>query len=458
MLIDSHASSNSTHTLEYINSLGITLFDYVIITHYHSDHIGNIPNLQNYFNKNTVFYLPQDVNENIVGASVVSNQDSVKSVISSRNCTTVKPTENQKIILPNVDLEFVNTNHDNYYLSSNFDYNNCSLCFYFKSNNTEIFFSGDIGLEAQAYLKNKVRPVTIYKANHHSSDTFLDTGFVTAIMPKMCICMDSNDIYYNLINNSRLQNWLQNNSIPTYPTSRNGDIVLLINEAGYKFENKCKAFTTEISAFRHFDDIYIKKFIYQTLDEVFQSYNGTNYTDTKTLVEIINAMATMTTIQTTIPKTHSSCPSFISTYGAYVSIEKASTGYTRIILTDRNSSDVKMWMGKHYVGETNVTWVEMISKSSMTNYMYGIGTPIINGTDLNSLPIGVHTSDSSTTTATLLNKPSDLTSGFRIEVKYMHDASRIVHILYPNNNGSYYTRNLTSLGWGSWYKYSGTVV
>lgn len=459
MLIDSHASSNSIHTLDYINSLGITHFDYVVITHYHSDHVGNIVNLQDYFNENTTFYLPQDVDSSVVSSSIIENQTNVKAVAIAQGSIIIQPTENQKVLLPNkVVLEFINTNHSSYYASSSFDYNNCSLCFCFTSNNTEVFFSGDIGLEAQSFLKNKVRPVSIYKANHHSSDTFLDTSFITAILPEICICMDSNDVYYNLIANSRLQNWLQSNSIPVYPTSRNGDIVLLVNEAGYKFDTDCKAFTTQLSMYKYIDDKYVKKFLFQSFDEIFKNYNGTTYDNTKTLIEVLNAMATETTIQTTIPSSHSSCPSFISSYGAYITIEKAITNYCRIILTDRDPSNNKMWLGKWFNGDAEISWIEMMSKNSVLDLVYGIGNPLSSGSDLNNIGIGVYTSDSGTTTATLLNKPSDLTSGFRIEIKYIHVNNRIIQTIYPNNNGYFYIRNYTSLGWGSWYKYVGTVI
>ena len=91
MLIDSHASFNSTHILEYINSLGITHFDYVVITHYHGDHIGNISNLQNYFDEDTTFYLPQDVNEGVIDGSIVLNQNSVKAVIATKGSMIVQP-------------------------------------------------------------------------------------------------------------------------------------------------------------------------------------------------------------------------------------------------------------------------------------------------------------------------------------------------------------------------------
>lgn len=369
ILIDSHHNSNAFHTLEYINSLDIDHFDYVIITHYHSDHIGNIQNLHNFFDENTIFYLPQDVERD---ASIILNQDNVKGIILAQGSKSVQPTENQILNLQNgVIIEFLNTDHSQYYNSSNFDYNNCSLCFYFKCNNIEMFFSGDIGLEAQEYLKDKVRPVDIYKAHHHSSDKFLDTEFITAIQPKICICMDSNDIHYELIATSRLQNWLQSNSIPIYPTSRNGDITLLINESGYTFGAKCKAFTTMLPMYRYFDDKYVKKFVYQKFNEILGSYNHET-----SLIDLLNAMAVETTIQTTIPNTYASCPSFISTYGAYITIEKSYSGYCRIILSDRNPSDNRIWLGKWYESDSEVTWIELSTSNQCKFRTGGYNYPV----------------------------------------------------------------------------------
>lgn len=362
MLIDTQSQANITHVKDYISSLGVSKFDYVVITHYHGDHAGNIGNLKQFFNSSTKFYIPQDVNRAKVPSSVASNEDLTKNIIAEVGATYLIPTENQIITLPNgVKLEFVNTVHTSYYASSSFDYNNCSLCFYFKVNNNEMFFSSDIGLEAQEFLRTKVRPVEIYKAHHHSSDKFLNNRFMYSIFPSMCICMDSNETYYDLIGQSSLQNWLQSNNIPIYPTSRNGDIILEVNEADYYISSKCQAYVRENKFSEFFNSNYIKQYAYQDFTDIISGY-----TNVTTLKEIVDKMSNGTQVQTTISKSHASCPSFISTYGAYIEIYK-DNDYSRIVLTDRNPQDSSLYIGKSYKDDSTVSFIKF-SQDSESKY------------------------------------------------------------------------------------------
>lgn len=358
MLIDTQSEANIVYIKQYIDKLNITKFDYVLITHYHGDHAGNIRNLKEYFSNRTIFYLPQNVDASKVSESVLKNEQLVKSTIEEVGGILVQPTENHIVKLDNnVILEFVNTDHTEYYKSAEFDYNNCSMCCYFKVGNNEIFFSGDLAYEGQEFLRTRVRPVAIYKAHHHSSDKFLNNRFMFSIYPKMCICMDSHDVYSNLLTESYLQNWLQSNNIPIYATSRNGDIILEINEADYKLVNKCQSYVKENKIRDFFGDNYIKQYAYQEFKDIVS-----NYSDTTTLEEIIKDMENGTQIQTIVSQKNSNCPDFISSYGGYIEIYKEGD-YARILLTDRNPEDKHLYIGKFYKNDNNITFTSYLSTS-----------------------------------------------------------------------------------------------
>lgn len=373
ILVDTGANSDIVKVLDYIRHLNIT-FDYVIITHYHSDHGGAIENLQEFFTKDTIFYLAQKVDTTKVTESIALVEQQVLSVISSLNATIVYPTENQIITLDNGSIiEFLNTLHNQYYIASEFDYNNCSMCFFFKSGNNEIFFSGDVGYAAQEYLRTRVRKVDIYKAHHHASDDFLNNRYMFAINPSLVIAMDSSTIYAHLLTTSSLQKWLQANNIPLYATSRNGDIILYFNEVGYYFENKYAPYVNEMKISRFADDVYMKKFLYNDFTDILK------YDHTTLLKDIILAMANGTQIQTTITKSHASCPSFISSYGAYVEIYKEQE-YSRILITDRDPNNNSLWIGKFYKDDTDITFIKYRSnakskyRTSGTNYPVNVET------------------------------------------------------------------------------------
>lgn len=73
---------------------------------------------------------------------------------------------------------------------------------------------------------------------------------------------------------------------------------------------------------------------------------------------------------------------------------------------------------------------------------------------------GVYYSPNGTVTGNLNDKPSDLTVGFRMEVKHLTSENIVLQTIYPNTNGAIYTRrlNISSQTAYDWYKFSGTKV
>lgn len=57
----SHHNENGTDVLNYAKKLGIDYFDFVIMTHNHSDHIGGIPELAELFNDKTIVFYKEDL-------------------------------------------------------------------------------------------------------------------------------------------------------------------------------------------------------------------------------------------------------------------------------------------------------------------------------------------------------------------------------------------------------------
>ena len=169
--------------------------------------------------------------------------------------------------------------------------------------------------------------------------------------------MDSYDVYSSLITESYLQNWLQSNNIPIYATSRNGDIVLEMNEAYYKLADKCQAYVKENKLKSFFNDNYIKQYAYQEFIEIISTYSSTT-----TLEEIIKKMENGTQIQTIVSKRNANCPSFISSYGGYIEIYKEND-YARIILTDRNPNDKHLYIGKFYKDDNSITFIKYLASS-----------------------------------------------------------------------------------------------
>lgn len=84
------------------------------------------------------------------------------------------------------------------------------------------------------------------------------------------------------------------------------------------------------------------------------------------------------------------------------------------------------------------------------------GTSISNNSDLNDYTdVGKYYTGASSATATIVNKPSDLTSAFVMEVQLR--GGYLNQIIY-DYGGKIYIRGKVSSGWQSWYKFTGTSV
>lgn len=101
---------------------------------------------------------------------------------------------------------------------------------------------------------------------------------------------------------------------------------------------------------------------------------------------------------------------------------------------------------------------QVATKASISD-VYGVGTAIESGTDLNNLTTaGVYTCPTVTVANTLANTPVS-GSAFRLEVKYLNNSTRIRQECYILSDlSTYYARTYTSTGWKPWYMFAGTAV
>jgi hypothetical protein len=101
---------------------------------------------------------------------------------------------------------------------------------------------------------------------------------------------------------------------------------------------------------------------------------------------------------------------------------------------------------------------QVATKASISD-VYGIGTAIESGTDLNNLTTaGVYTCPTVTVANTLTNAPIT-GSAFRLEVKYLNNSTRLRQECYIlSDTSTYYARTYTSTGWKPWYMFTGTPV
>ena len=240
-----------------------THVDYLIISHYHSDHVGNMDWLidNGYVDSDTIIYVPSEYNSSVIDTfdsdARVSHPIFVNA-ISRINVTQINPSDFDVLEVDNVKFIFFNTNHNKIYEmisngSATRDYNQCSLSFRMEYGNKSFVSTGDgCGVLWKQYYKN-MKKCDIYKAYHHAVDSasteVLNDSyakkFMDAILPDMVITSLGNGLSVSdrfIQNNAGIQEWCENNCIPNYIVGheKQGQICLRIYYDSIMFESNSR--------------------------------------------------------------------------------------------------------------------------------------------------------------------------------------------------------------------------
>lgn len=242
--------------------LGISHIDYLLISHYHSDHATNVVYFgqAGLFDEDTTFILPMYITDDMY-TRIQENppdwtiyQPEIIGAAQTYGCTIYRPEEDwESITIGDATVEFFNVDHTDWYEMTVTDYNDCSLCAYLTIGNTSILFSGDISLPVLAKYRKHLRHCTIYKANHHAEGYDVDPVFMGSVSPNIVVTMQGtrmitktgtasidSQFYYK---SNGLQSWCEKYHVYNYLTSfnENTPIGICVNDAGYKFETKVRA-------------------------------------------------------------------------------------------------------------------------------------------------------------------------------------------------------------------------
>ena len=187
LLIDSGPKSHKRQLIKYLNSLGISSLDYVIATHPHDDHIGNMNTIINTYEVRS-FYAPKVYSytksfEQMIEALKTKN---LKIIPIQRGCNTIN--------LGNQTLTEVfspiNDEYDNE--------NNYSAVIKISFGNTSFLFTGDAEKEIEDKLSSLHDDISsdVLKIAHHGSSSSTTESFLTSVNPKYAvISAGRNNIY-----------------------------------------------------------------------------------------------------------------------------------------------------------------------------------------------------------------------------------------------------------------------
>ena len=203
LLIDSGPSSAKENLFNYLNSINVKTFNYIIATHPHEDHIGNMSSIINNFEVLN-FYAPKVTNNTKAFETMVESltRKNLKINVIKANINSIDLGENTKV-------EFFSPNNSTYD-----NINNYSPIFKITYEKTSFLFTGDAEelIESEVINNNYNLKADLLKIGHHGSSTSTSKRFFESVNPKISVISVGKNNTYNhpteevlsTINNSKI--------------------------------------------------------------------------------------------------------------------------------------------------------------------------------------------------------------------------------------------------------------
>lgn len=187
ILIDSGPKSGKKHLINFLNTHKISTLDYVIATHPHDDHIGNMASVINTY-KVKSFYAPKVYSstksfEMMVDALMTHN---LKIIPIARGCSTIDLGSDTCVEV----FSPINESYDNE--------NNYSPVMKITFGNTSFLFTGDAETEVENALLslNDNLQCNVLKIGHHGSSSSTSELFLKEVNPEYAvISVGRNNMY-----------------------------------------------------------------------------------------------------------------------------------------------------------------------------------------------------------------------------------------------------------------------
>ncbi|WP_315078709.1 MBL fold metallo-hydrolase [uncultured Clostridium sp.] len=217
MLIDSGPKESRNKILDYLQSLNIKKINYIIATHPHEDHIGNMAKIIKAYELYK-FYAPKIENTTSTFEKMI---DSLKD--KNLKINVIKKDTNSIDLGKNTDVTVFSPIKDSYD-----NINNYSPVIKIQYGDTSFLFTGDAEKEVENEIlldsNNNIRSDVI-KIGHHGSSTSSSKAFIEKVNPSIAIISVGTDNKFNHPNKSTID-CLTKNSIKIYQTNKENTIIL----------------------------------------------------------------------------------------------------------------------------------------------------------------------------------------------------------------------------------------
>lgn len=226
LLIDSGPRSNKDSLINYLSSLKIDTLDYVIATHPHEDHIGNMSSVIKKYNVIS-FYAPKVENTSRTFEKMIEalKDKDLKINVLRKGSNSIDLGTNTKVtVFSPIDDSYANLN-------------NYSPVIKIEYGNTSFLFTGDTEKDIEEKIVNNNDDISadVLKVGHHGSSTSTSKIFLEKVNPSIAVISVGE---YNSYNhpNEEIINGLNNNKVKIYRTDKDGTVILSSN--GYKITKR----------------------------------------------------------------------------------------------------------------------------------------------------------------------------------------------------------------------------
>jgi len=262
-LLSSTLPNSIEPIIKYIKNLGINKIDYIINTHFHSDHAGGLDEIMNTFDvKDSTFIYKEFDNSKMPSVETDWKTNLIKTnainAATNNGMKKVIPTEKQKFIIDsNTYFEMYNTTYIDYS-----DYNSSSLVIYFVHGDNKFLLLGDLSPTRQATLYSSLpKNVDVVKDSHHGYNATINTDLIKRCNPQDVVVTRNewNNLAYNRAYNS-IGMWqsYDKNIYTLFKTgshiiiTSNGNDYTLNTNAKFFFENCWLKFNNDNSSWCYF--------------------------------------------------------------------------------------------------------------------------------------------------------------------------------------------------------------
>lgn len=219
LLIDSGPNSSKDSLINYLSSLKIDKLDYIIATHPHEDHIGNMSTIIKKYNVLS-FYAPKIENTSRTFEKMIESlkDKNLKINVLQKGSSSINLGSNTRVtVFSPIDDSYENLN-------------NYSPIIKIEYGATSFLFTGDAEKDLEEKIVNSNDDISadVLKVGHHGSSTSTSKIFLEKVNPSIAVISVGEDNTYNHPNDYII-NELNNSKIKIYRTDKNATVILSSN-------------------------------------------------------------------------------------------------------------------------------------------------------------------------------------------------------------------------------------